>query len=83
MTRSATDALVLDRSGIKPKDVTEKVSRTIGLVVPNQQGVNLKPWKKYVTSVDEVERLTGHDFFGNLPDAVQEVIEGKVNEKLS
>lgn len=73
--------LVLDRPGIEPKNVTEKVSRTIGLVVPNQQGVNSKPWKDYVTSVNEVERLTRYDFFENVAESVQQAIESKVNSQ--
>ncbi len=71
--------LVVDRLGVAPKDVTQKVSRTIALIVPNQQGVKSKPWKEYVTSVDEVEKLTGYDFFSNLPKEVQQIIEEKVD----
>ena len=71
--------LVVDRLGVAPKDVTQKVSRTIALIVPNQQGVKSKPWKEYVTSVDEVEKLTGYNFFSNLPKEVQQIIEEKVD----
>lgn len=71
--------LVVDRLGVAPKDVTQKVSSTIALIVPNQQGVKSKPWKEYTTSVDEVEKLTGYDFFSNLPKEVQQVIEAKVD----
>lgn len=75
--------LVLDRPGIEPNNVTEKMSRTINLVVPNQQGVNSKPWKEYVTSVDEVERLTGYDFFENVAASVKGTIESKVDSQYS
>ena len=71
--------LVIDRLGIAPKDITQKVSRTIALIVPNQQGIKSKPWKEYTTSVDEVEKLTGYDFFSNLPKEVQQIIEAKVD----
>ncbi len=71
--------LVLDRPGIQPKDVTASVSRTIAIVVPNQQGVKSKPWKEYLTSVDEVEKLTGYDFFRNVPESVQTIIEATVD----
>jgi endonuclease G, mitochondrial len=73
--------LVLDRPGMQPKDVTAAMSRTIAIVVPNQQGVKSKPWKDYVTSVDEVEKLTGYDFFRNLPEPVQKIIEAKVDRQ--
>jgi endonuclease G, mitochondrial len=73
--------LVLDRPGTQPKDVTAAMSRTIAIVVPNQQGVKSKPWKDYVTSVDEVEKLTGYDFFRNIPEPVQKIIEAKVDRQ--
>lgn len=72
--------LVLDRVGIEPKDVTERVSRTIAISVPNRQGVKSKPWRAYRTSVDEIEKLTGYDFFGNVPQLVQGTIEAKVDD---
>ena len=34
-----------------------------------------KGWKNYVTTVREVEHLTGFDFFSEVPKAIQEVIE--------
>lgn len=34
---------------------------------------------EHATSVDEVERLTGFDFFSKLPDAVEKKIEAKTN----
>lgn len=73
--------LVLDRPGIQPKNVTASVSRTIAIVVPNQQGVKSKSWKDYVTSVDEVEKLTGYDFFRNVPESVQKIIEATVDRR--
>ena len=72
--------LVIDRPGIAPKDITQKVSRPIAIVVPNQQGVKSRPWKEYVTSVDEIEKLTGYDFFSNLPKEVQQIIEAKIDQ---
>jgi endonuclease G, mitochondrial len=35
---------------------------------------------KYATSVDNVEQLTGIDFFGALPAAEQKTLEAKVNQ---
>ena len=73
--------LVLDRPGTQPKDVTVATSRTIAIVVPNQQGIKSKPWREYLTSVDEVEKLTGYDFFRNLPEPVQKSIEATVDRQ--
>ena len=72
---------MLDRPGTQPKDVTVAMSRTIAIVVPNQQGIKSKPWKDYLTSVDEVEKLTGYDFFRNVPEPVQKMIEATVDRQ--
>ena len=34
-----------------------------------------RPLDAYVNSVDEVERITGIDFFPSLPDSVEEAVE--------
>ena len=34
---------------------------------------------KCYVSVDEVERLTGYDFFSELPDTLENAVEAKVN----
>ena len=72
--------LVLDRPGMSPSQVTEKVSHTIAIVIPNEQGVKSKPWKAYQISVDDVEKLTGYDFFENIPQSAQKIIEATVDE---
>lgn len=46
---------------------------TIGFVFENVAGN--KPLMTYMTSVDEVENMTGIDFFYNLPDSIEEQIE--------
>lgn len=33
----------------------------------------------YVNSVDQVERITGFDFFYNLPDDIEEKVESNAN----
>ncbi len=52
---------------------TKNYARAIGFLVPNKGGHhNLK---EYVTSVDEIERLTGIDFFPNLKDDTENRVE--------
>ena len=46
---------------------------SIGFVMPNAPGN--RPLMTYMLSVDEVEQLTGIDFFYNLPDSVENIIE--------
>jgi endonuclease G, mitochondrial len=49
-------------------------TRTIAVFVPNQTGIN-NDWKTYRVSVDYVESMTGHNFFSNLTDNVENTIE--------
>ena len=57
-------------------------SRTIAVIMPNQQGIRTtdpNDWQNYLTSVDAVENLTGYDFFSNLPDPIEDAVEAGVN----
>ena len=47
--------------------------KAIGFIYKNTSGNH--PLDAYVNSVDEVERITGMDFFPNLPDSIEEVVE--------
>ena len=46
---------------------------SIGFVMPNAPGN--RPLMTYMLPVDKVEQLTGIDFFYNLPDSIEEIIE--------
>lgn len=52
---------------------TDGAWTSIGFVMPNKAGN--KPLMTYMYSIDEVEQLSGIDFFFNLPDSIEEVIE--------
>jgi len=54
-------------------------TRTIAVIMPNTQGIRNVDWQTYLTTVDQVEALTGYDFFANVPDAVENAIEAGVN----
>jgi endonuclease G len=54
-------------------------ARTIAVIMPNTQGIRSTDWTTYIKSVDEVEALTGYDFFSEVPDAVENAIEAGVN----
>lgn len=53
--------------------------QAIGFVMPNSaiKGSMFD----YAVTVDEVERLTGHDFFHNLPDDIETLIESQFKQK--
>ncbi len=53
--------------------------KAIGFVIRNNEGK--KKRDMFVNSVDEVERITGYDFFSALPDEVENVIEAKADIK--
>lgn len=50
---------------------------TIGFVMPNKAGS--RHLMTYMMSVDEIEQLTGIDFFYNLPDDIEEQVESDIN----
>jgi endonuclease G len=56
-------------------------TRTIAVIMPNTQGIRTVDWKTYRVSVDQVEALTGFDFFSNVPVGTQAVIESVVDNQ--
>ncbi|MBP5251999.1 MAG: DNA/RNA non-specific endonuclease [Treponema sp.] len=46
----------------------------------NSNGKKLT-WTDYLCTVDDIESLTGYDFFANLPDEIEDVIEAKKYRK--
>lgn len=53
--------------------------KAIGFIYKNAAGN--RPKGDYVNSVDEVERITGYDFFPALPDKVERKVEAKADAK--
>lgn len=51
--------------------------KAIGFIYKNQPCNN--PQSSYVNSIDQVERITGFDFFPNLPDEIEEMVESNAN----
>ncbi|MBW4528970.1 MAG: DNA/RNA non-specific endonuclease [Phormidium tanganyikae FI6-MK23] len=68
--------VILDRPGLGNRGVTEK-TRVIAVNMPNITGIASKSYKDYLTTVDELERLTGYDFLSDVPEAIQMVIEAR------
>lgn len=59
-------------------DYTHCPAIGIGFIVPNK-GSNL-PLQEYAVSIDEVELLTGIDFFSSLPDTIEVEVEGHFDQ---
>ena len=55
-------------------------TQTIAIITPNTESA-LADWTQYKVSVDDVEALTGFDFFSNVPPAIQNVIEATVDNQ--
>jgi hypothetical protein len=57
-------------------------TRTIAVIMPNTQGIRTNDsndWQAYLKTVDEVEQLTGYDFFANLHDPIERCVEAGRN----
>ena len=55
----------------------EGTPKAIGFIYKNEDGN--RPKGDYVNSVDEVERITGIDFFPSLPDNIEKKVEAECN----
>lgn len=49
----------------------------IGFVIRNNEGK--KKRDQFINTVDDVERITGYDFFSSLPDDIEDVVEAKAS----
>ncbi len=56
-------------------------TRLIAVSVPNNNSV-VSDWRQYRVSVDQVESLTGYNFFSNVPTSIQSVIESTIDTQL-
>jgi endonuclease G len=56
-------------------------TRVIAVIMPNENGIS-SDWRTFRVSTDEVESLTGYDFFSNVPASIQSVIESTVDTQL-
>ncbi|MEZ4839704.1 DNA/RNA non-specific endonuclease [Flavobacterium sp.] len=60
-------------------DVSKDKPRMIAFLVPHKN--SNQPLYEFVVSVDELEELTGIDFFPHLPDDMENTIEKNINYK--
>lgn len=54
--------------------------KMIGFIIPNQPTKRRLP--SFVVTVDEIEKVTGYDFFSELPDVIEEKLEAEANFEL-
>ena len=54
-------------------------SKMIGFLVPHEN--SNQPLYEFVVSVDEIEKMTGIDFYSNLDDTIENKLESKSDYK--
>jgi endonuclease G len=62
-------------NGRNDLDRIDGSTRAIAICVPNISGIRRKDWREYVTTVRNIERVTGFDLLSELPARVQNAIE--------
>lgn len=67
------DKVVVPEAFFKVVLCIKATPKAIGFIYRNAEGG--KPWGDYVNTVDQVERITGFDFFPSLPDDIENKIE--------
>jgi endonuclease G len=64
----------------KGKAVPNRDTRIIAVIMPNDQSVT-DDWGKYRVSVRDVEKLTGYQFFPNIPNEVAVAIKATADDE--
>lgn len=65
-------------AGTDDKNRIESRTRVISVLIPNDNAVS-NNWRTFRVSADELETLTGYDFFSAVPQSIQDVIEAVVD----
>jgi len=68
--------VVLDKPGLGLSGVTSN-TRVIAVNTPNDVGIKNRSYREYLTTVDELEKLTGYDFLSDVPKEIQVLIEAR------
>ncbi len=63
------------------KAISEAGTYVIAVIMPNSEKVKRTDWQDYLVTVDQVESVTGYDFFTYLSDDVEAEIESKVYQE--
>ena len=56
-----------------------KTTRTIAVIMPNQQGIRSTPWQNFRVSVRSVEALTGYSFFSNVRPGARKFLKYRID----
>ena len=54
-------------------------TRAFAVIMPNDDDIGGDQWQKYLATVDQVEALSGYNFYSKVPTVVQDVIEARLD----
>lgn len=70
--------LVIPNGNNDVQRASTRTTRAFGIVVPNFPPLNINaPWRDFRMTVNDVEVMTGYNFFSEIPKNTQEIIERK------
>ena len=55
-------------------------TRTIAVIMPNDHAIRFDQWEDFLVTIDQVEAVSGYDFYSNVPTSVQNTIESRLFE---
>jgi len=70
--------IIVIPSGTNDAARVTSTTRAIAVIMPNSGSIN-SDWRTYRVSVDQVEALTGFDFFSNVADSAENAIESVID----
>jgi endonuclease G, mitochondrial len=68
--------VILDQPGLGVAGITSE-TRIIAVNMPNTRGIKNTGWGQYLTTVDQIEQMTGYDLLSNVSPEIQAVIESR------
>lgn len=69
-------ALVIDEGNNDLQRIEEGIPDAIAVIMPNKN-LSGTSWENYICTVDDVESLTGYDFFSELSDSTEKLVESQ------
>jgi hypothetical protein len=77
-------ALVIPKADGDDISRVSAATRTIAVIMPNSNTFNGSTirdddWRNFLVSIDQVEQLTGYNFYENLPDAIENSVEAGID----
>jgi endonuclease G len=66
--------VALPEKGMTAKDITAD-TQVIAVEMPNETGIRRDDWKKYTTTIGDIEKHTGYHFLDNVPANIRQALE--------